>query len=254
MPGEGPAEDAGSPFALLLKVQDLDTAIAQLRHRKATLSERNDLARGEAKLADLSEYVADTAARRQSLVDRQAELERRIGALDARRRAIEDRMYGARGVAGRELQAMDEEAKSLAEQRDELEEEELVFMEEQEPIDAELVQLLDDQAQLEEAVRGLRAALAAAEVAVDAELSALELSRGVEAARLPPDLATRYEDLRSRLKGVGVARLVGNRCEGCHLELPAMEVERIRHLPGDALVTCEQCGRILVRGAGSRQA
>jgi predicted nucleic acid-binding Zn-ribbon protein len=47
---------------------------------------------------------------------------------------------------------------------------------------------------------------------------------------------------------VAVARLVGNHCDGCHLTLPAMELDRIRHLPEDELVTCEQCGRILVHG------
>ena len=50
-----------------------------------------------------------------------------------------------------------------------------------------------------------------------------------------------------RFDGVAVARLVGSHCDGCHLTLPAMELDRIRHLPEGELVTCEQCGRILVR-------
>jgi predicted nucleic acid-binding Zn-ribbon protein len=36
-------------------------------------------------------------------------------------------------------------------------------------------------------------------------------------------------------------------CQACHLALPATEVDRIRHLPADALVRCEHCGAILVR-------
>jgi hypothetical protein len=44
-----------------------------------------------------------------------------------------------------------------------------------------------------------------------------------------------------------VARLVGNHCDGCHLTLPSMELDRIRHLAEREVVTCDQCGRILVR-------
>ena len=69
-----------------------------------------------------------------------------------------------------------------------------------------------------------------------------------EAALLPTALADRYETLRSRLKGTGAARLVGSRCDGCHLELSSVEVEKIRALPPGEIATCEQCGRILVPG------
>jgi len=44
----------------------------------------------------------------------------------------------------------------------------------------------------------------------------------------------------------GAARLVGDRCEGCHLTLPSMELERIHHLSADTFATCPQCDRILV--------
>jgi predicted nucleic acid-binding Zn-ribbon protein len=64
---------------------------------------------------------------------------------------------------------------------------------------------------------------------------------------LPADLAATYERLRSQLGGIGAAKLVGSSCGGCHLALPATELDRIRHAAPDALVYCDQCGRILVR-------
>ena len=36
-------------------------------------------------------------------------------------------------------------------------------------------------------------------------------------------------------------------CMGCHLQLPATEVDRLKRLEPDTLVFCDQCGRILVR-------
>ena len=44
-----------------------------------------------------------------------------------------------------------------------------------------------------------------------------------------------------------VAKLEGSSCRGCHLQLSAVEVERIRKLAPDAMAHCEECGRILVR-------
>jgi uncharacterized protein len=52
--------------------------------------------------------------------------------------------------------------------------------------------------------------------------------------------------LRHDLGGIAVARLVGTNCGGCHLTLSAVELDRIRHEPGDAVVICEECGRLLV--------
>ena len=64
---------------------------------------------------------------------------------------------------------------------------------------------------------------------------------------MPDELWPEYDALRSQLGGVAVARLAGATCQGCHLALSAVEVDRIRKLPVDEPVHCEECGRLLVR-------
>jgi len=246
---EGVGDGAGTtPLQVLIRVQDLDTAIGQLHHRRDTLEERGQLGVVEAGLADLSGRAAALEERRRDLQARQADLEGQIAGVAGRRKALEDRMYGARGSATRDLQAMDEEIRHLADRRSELEDVELELMEEQEPVDAELDELAAERERLESSAGGLRVALAEAESVVDADLSVQAAARADGAAGLPADLVARYEGLRSRLGGVGAARLVGNHCDGCHLELPSVEVERLRRLPPGTVATCDQCGRILVRG------
>ena len=122
-----------------------------------------------------------------------------------------------------------------------------MLMEEQEPLDKEVGGLERERAMLEETATGLRVAVAEGEAEIDAELSTLRAERQQMFDHVPPDLARHYETLRTRFGGTGAARLVGQRCGGCHLQLPAVELERIKRLPDDAVVTCEQCGRILVR-------
>src|ERR687898_297809 len=77
-----------------------------------------------------------------------------------------------------------------------------------------------------------------------AELAKLEAAA---AKSVPDELWTEYDELRSRLGGVAIARLAGTTCQGCHLALSAVEVDRIRKLSLDEAVHCEECGRLLVR-------
>jgi predicted nucleic acid-binding Zn-ribbon protein len=89
--------------------------------------------------------------------------------------------------------------------------------------------------------------LAAAEKEVDAEIAAAERDRSEAVAPVPDELVVRYDKLRAQHDGIAIARLVGNSCGGCHLKLSAVEIDRLKHEPPDALVFCEECGRLLVR-------
>jgi predicted nucleic acid-binding Zn-ribbon protein len=230
----------------LLAVQDYDTSITQFEHRRAALPEVLGLAAVEAELASLDAERDDAASRRAVLTAAQKELETQIAGITERRDAIEKRMYAATGSPARDLQAMSEEVRHLTERRVALEEQELQAMYEQDPIDAELAALLERRAPIEMRATGLRAQLAEEQAALDAEIANAAKARSAEAALLPTALSDRYETLRARLKGTGAARLIKNRCDGCHLELSSVEVEKIRHLPSGEVATCEQCGRILV--------
>lgn len=230
----------------LLAVQDLDTSITQLQHRRDALAETIGLTAVEGELAALEVERADAEARRAALTATQKALEDQIGGITERRTAIEKRMYAATSSSGRDLQAMNDEVRHLTERRAELEELELVSMLEQDPVDAELRALRERMGPLEARGAELREQMAQDRLEIDAELAAAVGTRAAEAALLPTALSDRYETLRSRLKGTGAARLIKNRCDGCHLELSSVEVEKIRALPPGEVVTCDQCGRILV--------
>jgi hypothetical protein len=147
----------------------------------------------------------------------------------------------------RDLEAMDHEVQQLGARQAEFEDEEIALLEEEEPFDARLSEHRAAVAALDAERDRLQAAVAEAEQGIRAGIAEEESRRAACAADLPADLAQRYEFLRSRLGGVGAARLVGERCDGCHLTLPSVDVERIRNLPPEQFATCPQCDRILVR-------
>jgi predicted nucleic acid-binding Zn-ribbon protein len=236
-----------SVYQQLLRVQEHDTAADRLRHRRATLPELGELAAVEKSLAEAESAVADASARLAAVAREQRRLEDELAATEARITDVERRMYSGVVSAPRELQAMQADAESLRRRRSALEDEVLERMAEREPLDADVVALEAERARLEGEGSRLHGVVAEAQAGIDAELAGEEVRRAEAAAGLPPDLTTLYERLRARHGGVGAAPLVGARCGGCHLTLPATEVDRIRREPPDALVTCDQCGRILVR-------
>ncbi|HEX9969733.1 MAG TPA: C4-type zinc ribbon domain-containing protein [Acidimicrobiales bacterium] len=227
-------------------MQDRDTAVDQLEHRKAHLPERAELSVVEARIAEIEAALSDAGARRDVVAQRQERLEQETGHVESRIAEIEKRMYSGIVSASRELQAMAAEVEALKARRSSLEDDVLAAMEEAEPLDEERSGLLAQRAALDADAERLRAAIAEAEVAIDADLAVEREARAAAQADVPVDLLATYEKLRAKLGGVGAARLVGSSCSGCHLTLPATELDRIKRASVDALVFCDQCGRILV--------
>ncbi|MGH9066575.1 MAG: zinc ribbon domain-containing protein [Acidimicrobiales bacterium] len=238
---------AAGPFDLLLEVQEQDLALDRLAHRRATLPERTALAGVEASLARLDGERAEVEAGRAALGGRQERLEQDLDSVVRRIHEVEGRLYGGTVSASRELSAMAEEVSSLQRRRADLEDRVVAVMEEAEPVDAALAATAADRDSLAAEAGRHRAVIAAAETDIDAAAEVERAKRADLAAALPGELATQYERLRVHLGGVGAARLVNGSCTGCHLSLPSGERDRIRHLAPEVLVTCDQCGRILVR-------
>lgn len=237
---------AAEELAALLDLQAIDTSIDQNRHRRATLVERSALEDLERRRQETRAALDAAATARDEVAGRQEVLESELAGAERRSGEVSRRLYSGEVSASRELQAMSEELESLKARVSAIEDQILEVLEEREPLDALVGEHESALAELDAERDSAAAALAKAEAAVDADIAGLEAQRQEVAAHVEPSLLGQYERLRSRLGGVAVARLVANRCDGCHLTLPATELDRIRHLPPGELVTCDQCGRILV--------
>lgn len=234
------------PYDTLLQVQALDTELDQLRHRIDAMPERTALADVRARRAVLHAAMVEVRGQVDALAGRQAAIEEQIAASARRRHELEQRMQSGDVTASRDLQAMDQEVGQLAERQRTLENQELELLEEQEPLDVALADQQAVAAGLDVDEARLVADIAGSEVELQAAVGTAMVARAEWATGLPAELAERYERLRSHLGGVGAARLVGDRCDGCHLTLSSVEVERMRQLPDDTSATCPQCDRILV--------
>jgi uncharacterized protein len=236
-----------SRWAALLAVQEHDTRTDQLNHRIETLPLRSDLAQLEDDVRAVDDLLADAQRRRDELGRSQQRLEDEIASLTERANQAEKQLYSGSVTNPRELQALQDDVASIRRRIGQLEDDELEIMELVEPVDAERGQLTGERERLDAEGARLRTALGEAESELAAELAVVQAERETAAADVPDELWPEYDKLRARFGGVGIARLVGSTCQGCHLALPAVEVDRIRKLPLDEAVHCEECGRLLVR-------
>lgn len=236
-----------SRWDALLAVQDHDTHVDQLVHRRATLPARAELDAVMGQLAQLEQDRAGIDATRHELANGQQRLEDEIASLQDRATQHDKTLYGGTIGNPRELQALQDEIASLKRRIAQLEDKELELMEQIEPLDSDLARLGGERSALDERATALRAQIAEDEVAIDDELAAVRAERSTLADGVEPALLAEYEQLRSHLGGVAIARLVGGSCGGCHLALSAVEVDRIKKLPAEELVHCEECGRLLAR-------
>ena len=235
----------------LLSVQEKDTEIAQLTHKRETLPEIERKKELEAQLAKTrnqhiaAEVILSDLQRDQSRSDADVEV--------VRQRIIKDQNLLDSGTINdpKQLSSLQHELESLARRRSELEDVELEIMERVEGAEA-AVQVLAEQAEtLSGELEAVSAELDRLVAGLNADIVEVERERAVLAEGIPADFIALYERIRASHSGVGAALLHRGQCQGCRLTIPPQELQSIKSAAPDEVVQCEECRRILVRTSES---
>jgi len=230
----------------LLDVQAHDTRLAQLAHRRRTLPEHAEVERLTQRRRAIADetVLASTAASdlRRELSKAEADVEQ-VRVRVSRNQA---RLEAGQGSA-KDMQALQHELGPLGERQSLLEDAELEVMERLEGAENRLGELEEQargvDAEVEEVTRRRDAELER----IDTEIAGEQNARADAVAGVPRELLALYEKIRDGSGGVGAARLYQRRCEGCRLQLTPIDIGRFRAAGEDAVLRCEECGRILVR-------
>ena len=230
----------------LLDVQELDTRADQLAHQRRTLPELATVAALESRRADLHTALTTSRTTSDDLVRELAKAEADVE--QVRARAVRDQSRLDSGTASlKDVQALTAEIEHLAGRQAALEDTQLAAMERLETQQSALDAAQEAFDAVETELASARAAASTAVAALDAQATEVAQQRTAAADGLDSGLLTLYEKLRAQRGGLGAGRLVGRRCEGCHMELNPLDLEAIGAAPPDQVVRCEECGRILVR-------
>lgn len=231
----------------LLAVQELDTHLRQLDHRDASLPQRAELAEVEDLLVALRAEIETAEAEKHALQRDLNKIEDDVALTEEKVAHVETQLYSGGSSDPGLLQDLQADLESLRRRISGLEDDELELMEQIEPIDARLAEFADRQAVLDQRAVGITKDLAEAESVIAAERDDVLAQRETAVAGIAPEALARYESVRDSFGGTAVAALEAGVCQACHIKLSAVERDRIQHLSPDDEVTCEECGRFLVR-------
>ena len=232
----------------LLDVQDVDLRAQQARHRRANLPVLAQIAELELRLTDLDDARVGRATEVSDLRRAVQKAEDDVEVVRSRAQRDSARLESGQG-SPKDLQALSSELEVLKRRQEALEEIELEAMEALEAAEREHASAVEQvdaiRAQLDELARERDAAV----VDIDKELADLVVERAAAAEGLDGALLALYEKLREANGGIGAAALQGSQCLGCRTMLNPGDLRDIQAKADDAVVRCEECGRILVRGA-----
>ncbi len=227
----------------LLEVAELDTRIRQSEHARRNPPQAGRVKALLSRRTELTQELSRRAGVRDDLRAELSRIESDIAVVDARRQRDEQRL--ATSSNSKEAQGFESELTSLARRKRDLEDAELDVMERLEEADAAVA----EQEELISATNAEGAELSAEAKRVVAEaeasLAAATRDRDAVAGAVSADLLAMYERLAAR--GSGAALLRRQTCEGCNMMLSGTDLQRIRQAPDDLVVTCPECGGILVR-------
>ena len=222
-----------------------------MEHRRRGLPEHAELARLEARDAELRDSIARLTARGSDLHREQAKAEGDVEQVRARIDRDRSRLDGGIVNSPRELENLQSEVVSLRRRQSDLEEIVLDVMERRESAQATLARATAERKELEVELATVAGARDAALAEIDEQSAKANDRRAEVITAVPADLLDLYDRLRAQRGGVGAAALRQRRCQGCNLNLNTVDLNTIRAAPDDEVLRCEECRRILVRTADS---
>lgn len=235
----------------LLDLQAVDTALAQVEHRRKTLPETEEARRLHADRGRMAERVVEAETRVGDMTAEADRAESDIVPVKERLERNRRRIDAGEIADPKALSAMIEESAHLEKRIGDLEDLQLEAMERLDEAKEVLVAAGEARDAIELELRGVLKTREGKIAGLDAERASHQSERDAIASALPADLLTLYARIVERSGGVGAALLQAGRCTGCQLEATTADLVRYRAAADDEVLRCEECQRILVRTAES---
>ncbi|MDL4775036.1 MULTISPECIES: zinc ribbon domain-containing protein [Thermomonosporaceae] len=231
----------------LIDLQELDSSLDRLAHRRRTLAELAEIDRLGGSLTELRDAIVGAETEVGDLDREQRKAEQDVDQVRARAERDQQRLDSGQVTSAKDLSGLQAEIESLTRRQSDLEEVVLEIMERREELEGRVGSLRADQAAAQRDLAALTERRDTAQREIDDEAGTTGSARAAVAKDVPDDLLGLYEKLRDQFGGVGAAKLYRGACQGCHLALNTVDLNRIRAAAQDEVVRCEECRRILVR-------
>jgi predicted nucleic acid-binding Zn-ribbon protein len=226
-------------LASLIALQQLDTAAEAARRRLGEIPSAEQSL--DARVTVAAQHLDATKARLAANQHARRELEKQVAQVDSRLSRFED--HKAAVKTNQEFTALLHEIATAKGEKDTVEEQILVLLEEADGIAADIKDAERGLADARRDAESGRAGLSTERQTLDAELARLNSERGREMAAVEKPVLVRYEQLLKQRRMVAVAPIEGERCTACHVRLRPAVAQQVRR--NDGIVACDSCQRIL---------
>lgn len=228
---------------LLLDVAELDARIRQADQQRRNPAQAARVRELLARRQELSHELTTRLGVRDDLQVELRRIESDVAVVDARRDRDAERM---RTVSSpKDAQGLESELASLARRKSDLEDAELELMERLEGAIAAVAEQEALIAEVNDEGARLSAAAKAEVSEATARFEAATRDRAAVAETIPGELLALYTKLAERTAGAALLRR--QTCEGCRMVLSGTDLQTLRQAADDAVVTCPECGCILIR-------
>jgi len=227
----------------LLEVAELDTRIRQADAARRSPPQAARVQALMARRQELAQELTRQLGARDDLRADLARIESDVAMVDARRARDAERLSSTSNM--KEAQGLEHELGSLARRKRDLEDAELEVMERLEEADASVAaqETLIADTNAEGSLLSAEAKRVVAEAT--AAFEAATRDRAAVAGSVAADLLAYYDRVAARSSGAALLRR--GTCEGCRMVLAGTDLQAVRLAAPDAVVTCPECGCILVR-------
>lgn len=225
---------------LLQKLQEIDYRRDNLKQRIAKRTREGETLEEEKRRIEEELRLLKQALEQARLALARKELE--LKEAEEKWATTKNKLYSGEITSSKELAQWEKSMKKLEETKSLLEDEMLLEMENVENLEREFREKTKLSSEREKDLTQRIASIETAIAALRSDLASLEAERESIAALLPPEILTRYEDLRKKFPNA-VVPLAGEVCEGCHLTVPTVVAKAVRRKEG--VVGCPNCGRFL---------
>jgi len=214
--------------------------------RRAVIADIESRLEETDELREARQAVEDAQDDLKGLQRLQRNLDARLADLDAKLKPLETKMYDGSVRNPKELTDMQKELDHFKKQRSKLDDEGLDLIEAVDETAKLLAQQRETLRRTEANWQQEQRELIERKSTAESEYATLEGQRGSQTAEMDRGMLGLYETLRVSKAGRAVALVVRGQCQGCHITLPTHLVQRLRG--GGVLVQCPNCERILVAG------
>ncbi len=224
----------------LLQLQNIELAIRQKRKR---LQEIDDILNDNAAVTAARQQVKKVEAELKPLRARLLDLELEVQTNETKQKSTEEKLYSGTVKNPKELTDLQREIEALKNWREELENRMLELMMEIEDVEATLTAAQANLKQVQEAAASKHQSLLDEKAELEQALAqAMEQYRAAQAT-IDEDVLKIYKDMRPQKGYRPVAVLDGPNCGVCGVAQTTATLQAVRH--GNQLVYCSNCGRIL---------